>query len=111
MPGRVNEMTPERWQQVNEVFHRALARAPGERPAFLDDACAGDDELRREVESLIGVHQQSGSFIDTPALQAAAHLLAEEPAELAAGQRLGHYNILSLLGAGGMGTVYLAQDS
>ena len=104
-------MTPERWQQVNEVFHRALEREPGDRPAFLEQACNGDHELRREVESLIGIHQQSGSFIDNPALAAAAQLLAEEQPPSLVGKRLGHYDVLALVGAGGMGEVYRARDS
>ncbi len=51
-------MTPERWGQVNEVFHSALKRRPAERAAFLDQACDGDQELRKEVESLIGSHEE-----------------------------------------------------
>src|SRR5262245_45957494 len=104
-------MTPERWQQVNEIFHSALRYKTARRTAFLDQACDGDDDLRQEVESLLRAHQQTGSFIDAPAVEAAVELLAEDKTELAAGQRLGHYKILSMLGAGGMGEVYLASDT
>jgi eukaryotic-like serine/threonine-protein kinase len=107
----LNEMTPERWQQVNELFHSALEREPAQRAAFLDQACADDQELRKEVESLIGSNENTDSFIDAPAFEADAPLLAEDKTDLAAGQHVGHYKIISLLGSGGMGEVYLAQDS
>ena len=104
-------MTPERWQEIKEVFQAALARAPGERSAFLANACRGDEVLRREVESLIASHDQTGTFIDMPAYEAVAELLVEDPAELKPGQRIGSYQIISFISRGGMGEVYLAEDS
>jgi serine/threonine protein kinase len=102
-------MTPNHWQQAKEIFHAALDRAPGERSAFLANACGGDEALRKEVESLLAAHEKDGSFIDSPAHQVAAEMLMNDP-ELSAGQAIGHYKILSILGKGGMGEVYLAED-
>jgi serine/threonine protein kinase len=104
-------MTPERWQQVDEVFQAAIELNPAERAAFIETACAGDEELRGEVESLITTDEQGLSFIDAPAYEVAAGLLLSETPELHQGQHIGHYQILSMLGAGGMGEVYLAQDT
>jgi eukaryotic-like serine/threonine-protein kinase len=104
-------MTPERWQQVKSLFHSALERESNQRALFLDEACAGDVLLRKEVESLITSHEQRGSFIDSPAYELGAELLTDDHAELAVGQTVAHYEILALLGSGGMGEVYLAQDT
>jgi serine/threonine protein kinase len=103
-------MTPERWQKVKEIFQAALDRAPGERSVFLEGACGGDKSLRKEVESLLASHEKDGSFIDSPAYEARAGILAGDP-ELTVGQKIGHYQILSTLGKGGMGEVYLAADT
>ena len=82
-----------------------------ERAAFLDRACAGDDGLRREVESLLASFEESDSIIETPVAEAVAELFSGDRAESLVGQRLGHYEIVSLLGEGGMGAVYLAKDT
>ena len=81
-------MTPERWQQVNEVFHSALEHEPRQRADFLSQVCAGDEELRREVESLIRSHQQNSSFIDSPAIEVAAEVVTDDQTELAAGRAM-----------------------
>lgn len=93
-------MTPERWAQVGEVLHRALQVAPEKQAAFLDGACESDESLRREVESLLAADDQARStFLQSlPALG------------LGKGDRVGEYEIQSLLGAGGMGEVYRARD-
>src|SRR5436190_11563561 len=101
-------MNPESWQRVDELFHAALDRDPGKRAAFLSQACAGDDFLLQEVQSLIRSHEKSDGFIETPAADIAADLLSDAHAQLTSGQSVGPYQIVSLLGSGGMGEVYLA---
>src|SRR5688572_1648678 len=103
-------MTPERWQQVKEIFDSAIKYLPEHRNHFLSQACSGDKELRSEVESLITSHEKEGSFIDEPAYYAAAELLANEKSELKSGYSIGNYEVLSFISRGGMGEVYLAQD-
>jgi eukaryotic-like serine/threonine-protein kinase len=100
-------MDRERWQQIDTIFKSALERAPYERAAFLDEACRSDEFLRREVESLI-VHDQARSFMDDPAFADASRLLTLNRTNSLLNQSLGPYKILGLLGAGGMGEVYLA---
>ena len=104
-------MTPERWQQVKEALYAALEREPADRAAFLREVCAGDESLRREVESLLLSHERAGTFFETPAVEDAARALAEGDGELPVGLTAGPYTILSRLGAGGMGEVYLAHDA
>ena len=104
-------MKPERWKQIDEIFQAALERAPGERPAYLAQACPGDPALRRKVEALLAADEQAVSFIEAPAVQFAAPLLADKQAEPLIGRSLSHYRIISLLGTGGMGEVYLAEDT
>src|SRR5689334_4764051 len=103
-------MTPERWQQVKAIFNSAIGYRPEERSLFISHACAGDEDLRHEVESLIASHEESGSFIDQPAFEVAASLLTNERAELAPGYTIGSYEVRSFISRGGMGEVYLAED-
>src|SRR2546426_7366289 len=104
---------PDRWHHVEGLYHAALARDEGERAAFLREACSGDETLRREIESLLAYAGDALDFMMAPALDraAAALIQSEKMTEPLSGQRLGPYEIGSLLGAGGMGDVYHARDT
>ena len=71
-------MKQERWQKIDEILEEALGLAPGERGAFLDRACAGDGELRRDVEVLVASHERAGSFMEKPAVEVDARVLAND---------------------------------
>ena len=104
-------MTPDRWQQVSRIYYEALARDSDERASFLREACRDDDALRQEVESLLAQPASTENFLGEPAVAMAPELM-DDPAEpTLTGRRLGVYQILDLLGAGGMGEVYRARDT
>src|ERR1041385_1119566 len=103
-------MTPQRWQRVKEIFQDALNRAPSERAAFVADASGGDDLVRQEVESLMSSDGRSGTFLDSPAYEAAAEMIVNDKSGLKKGRTIGPFEVLSFISRGGMGEVYLAHD-
>src|SRR6266487_2293031 len=104
-------MTPERWQQLKQIFQSALERNPAERSAFLNQACADDPALRSQVESLIASHDQAGDSIEAMAADAATEMLDDDQAVSIVGKQISHYQVVSRIGRGGMGEVFLAQDA
>ena len=102
-------MSAPDFQNVEEIFHAALECEPSQLDAFLNEKCAGNETLRREVEALLALHRQAGSFIETPIADVAVGLLKEEETDLLIGQTIGHYKISQRISAGGMGAVYLAE--
>jgi serine/threonine protein kinase len=97
-------MEKERWEKAKDIFEQALALATESRAKFLDEACAGDRIVRREVEELLTSFDETASFLETPAV-------ALRNGKLENGQIFGHYEIIEQIGAGGMGEVFLAKDT
>ena len=104
-------MKSERRKQIEDLCHTALEREGEKRAAFLEAACQGDEALLEEVLSLLEHEGEAEEFMQAPALEAEARKMASEQADYWVGRVVGSYQILSLLGTGGMGEVYLAQDT
>jgi serine/threonine protein kinase len=100
-----------RWERITELLNAALDRMPEERPGFLERECRGDAELRGEVESLLASHRDAGDFLDRPAAVAGGFVPAPDEGDALAGQALGPYRVVRRIGRGGMGLVYLAEDT
>src|SRR5262245_21508562 len=104
-------MNPNRWAEVERVYHAAAARPAGGAAAFLRDACGDDDALRGEVESLLAQPASTPGFLDGEAVSLAAQLVSDPGASLLTGRRLGPYEVQASIGHGGMGEVYRAHDT
>src|SRR5262245_34024899 len=112
-------MERDRWEQIERLYYVALEREPEERDAFLDEACAGDAELRREVAGLLAYDVPNDSFIESPAIEIAARAMAAGPLievsskpmeSLNTGSQIDVYQLLAPIGRGGMSEVYHAAE-
>jgi serine/threonine protein kinase/dienelactone hydrolase len=111
-------MDPERWQRIESIFHKALDAGEDRRARVLVESCAGDESLRREVESLLAQHENAGEFMERPAFAGPAGAPVpprpgsedSHSAGIPAGTVIGHYRIVGKIGSGGMGVVYDAED-
>ena len=103
-------MTPERWRRIEELYYLALQRDASQRVAFVKQACDGDEEMEREIESLLAHEEPAKQFMEAPGIAVLARAMADDCKSSTVGRQFGSYQLISLLGIGGMGEVYKAQD-
>src|SRR5215813_9843487 len=103
-------ITHDRWPRIKEIFNSAQDRPPAERSDYLNEVCRDDPSMREQVEALLAADADNDDFLSYPAYEFAAGMLANEPSEFLAGQKIGRFEILCSLGSGGMGQIYLAHD-
>jgi hypothetical protein len=103
-------VNPDRWQQLKVLFEKAMELDTRDREAYLDEACSKDPSLRHEVVALLDRHSQD-SFLEKPAYEAVPELFENAPTEKLIGCALGPYEIISKIGSGGMGVVFLGRDT
>ncbi len=104
-------MKRDRWEKIEELYHSALERNADARAAYLREACAGDEALQREVQSLLLQEQRGNSLLEEPAIVELAKGMDTDASQSLIGRKMGSYQVISLLGAGGMGEVYQARDT
>lgn len=102
-------MTPERWKKLEAVFHEAVGLRGEARVAFLAEACGGDGQLRAEAERLLAASESGSSLMDLPILAEAAELTAGDRHPSLVGYGIGPYQVISLLGVGGIGMLVVEQ--